>query len=470
MNDLGMLTIRHARELLAGGELSALELTEACLKEVEKKNGELNAYLEVFDDARAAAKEADRKLKTRTAGPLAGIPLALKDNILSKGKVASAASKILSGYRATYDATAVKLLKEAGAIVLGRTNMDEFAMGSSTVNSAFGVTKNPHDPARVAGGSSGGSAAAVAMGGALGALGSDTGGSIRQPAAFCGVVGMKPTYGMVSRFGLMAMGSSLDQIGPFAKTVEDAETIFDVIARHDSFDSTSLPDAMRARAGGKTKAIGVPKAFVESEGVDKGTLSNFKESLGRLEAKGFSIKEIELPHARYALAAYYIIMPAEVSANLARYDGVRYGERVKGGDLLATYMKTRGEGFGKETRRRILLGTYVLSAGYYDAYYGKAMGARGRIKRDFEEAFRHVDAIATPTTPSPAFMIGEKAKDPLSMYLEDIFTVPANLAGLPALSVPSGKSAEGLPLSLQLIAPYRADRALFDIGKAFEER
>lgn len=468
MIDLKNLTIKKARASLDNGDFTARELTEAYIEKIKKNNSDINAYLEVFEDALAQADSADKIIKSGNARALTGIPIAIKDNILIKGKIASAASKILANYKATYDSTVIKKLKEEGAVFLGRTNMDEFAMGSSTENSAYGVTKNPRDTKRVAGGSSGGSAAAVAMDGALFSLGSDTGGSIRQPASFCGVVGLKTTYGAVSRFGLMAMGSSLDQIGPITKTVEDAEIVFNSISGWDKFDSTSIPDKERGREKKLKKVVGVPKDFIETEGIDHEVLSNFKESIEKLKASGFTIKEISLPSLKYALSVYYIIMPAEVSTNLARFDGVRYGVQEKGDSLIDTYGKTRGVGFGKETRRRIMLGTYVLSSGYYDAYYNKATSVRKMIEKDFEKAFENVDVIATPTTPGSAFKIGEKTKNPLEMYLADIFTVPVNLAGIPAISIPSGTTKDGLPLGFQLIAPKLGEQILFDIGKKFE--
>jgi aspartyl-tRNA(Asn)/glutamyl-tRNA(Gln) amidotransferase subunit A len=383
---------------------------------------------------------------------------------------------MLEGYKAVYDATVIGKLKGAGAIFLGRTNMDEFAMGSSTENSAFGVTKNPCDTTRVAGGSSGGSAAAVAMGGALLALGSDTGGSVRQPASLCGVVGLKPTYGAVSRFGLIALGSSLDQIGPIGRTVEDVAILFEVIAGHDSADSTSARRETyqpRRQTGDRPLTIGIPRHLIGA-GIDEDVRQNFEESARRFRALGYTIKEIALPNSAYSLAVYYIIMPAEASANLARFDGVKYGLRKDGNSLLEDYMKTRGAGFGREPRRRIILGTYVLSAGYYDAYYNKANAVRGLIASDFERAFSSsgggVDVILTPTTPTPAFGIGEKTTDPLQMYLADIFTVTANIVGIPALSVPSGAVERGgrrLPVGIQLMAPHMQEKLLFRVGKEF---
>lgn len=468
--DIKNLTIKQAHDLLIAKKMSVLELVEAVLKEAEGSR-DLNAYLEIFDDARAQAKVAQRMIDDGTATSLTGIPFAMKDNILIKGKVASASSKMLEHYRASYDATVTKKLREAGAVFIGRTNMDEFAMGGSTENSAFRVTKNPHDTTRVPGGSSGGSAAAVARGAALGALGSDTGGSIRQPAAFCGVVGLKPTYGSVSRSGLMAMASSLDQIGPFSKTVEDAKIIFEAIRGHDPLDSTSYPDELTKHKGKKPRIIGVPVDFVHAKGVDPRVLENFKRSLEQLKTAGYEVRNISLPSLAHGLSVYYILMPAEVSSNLARLDGVRYGYHADGVSLLEDYARSRGEGFGREVRRRILLGTYVLSSGYYNAYYGRANMVREILKRDLAKAFEGVDIIATPTTPTPAFKIGEKSSDPLQMYLADIFTVPVNIAGVPAISVPSGFVQEvesKLPLGIQFIAPHFQEEMLFTVGQDFE--
>jgi aspartyl-tRNA(Asn)/glutamyl-tRNA(Gln) amidotransferase subunit A len=467
--DFNKLTIKDAVKGLKNGDFTSEDLVKKSLEVVSTRDGDIHAYLEVFDDAILQAKKADEDRRNGKSGALLGIPLAMKDNILIKGRSATAASKILKGYIAPYDATVTEKLKKEGAIFIGRTNMDEFAMGGSTENSAFGVTKNPHDLSRVAGGSSGGSAAAVAMGSVLGSLGSDTGGSIRQPASLCGVVGLKTTYGSVSRHGLMALGSSLDQIGPFAKTVTDAEILFKAISGHDPMDSTSLPDNFyRSEEGKEPRVIGVPRNYVSAEGIDKEVLENFEHSLGLLSKAGFEIKDIDLPSLKHSLAVYYILMPAEASTNLARFDGVRFGLSEDGGDVLGSYMKTRGDGFGREVRRRIMLGAYVLSSGYYDAYYNKANALRALISKDFEEAFSSVDAIVTPTSPVPAFKIGEKSDDPLSMYLADIFTVPVNLAGVPAISVPSGVTASKLPLGIQFIARHGGEEILFDIGKKFE--
>lgn len=470
MFDIKNLTIKEAHDLLTSKKMSVFELAEAVLAEASR-NTDLNAYLEIFDDVHEQAERAQKMIDEGRAVTMTGIPIAMKDNILIKGKKASASSKMLENYTATYDAHVTKKLYDAGAVFIGRTNMDEFAMGGSTENSAFGVTKNPHDKTRVPGGSSGGSAATVAAGTALGALGTDTGGSIRQPAAFCGVVGLKPTYGSVSRSGLIAMASSLDQAGPFAKTVEDAEIIFDCIKGHDPMDSTSYPDELAQKDIKKARVIGVPWDFIRADGVDPYVLKNFERSIEKLERSGYTIKNITLDSFKNALSVYYILMPAEVSSNLARFDGVRYGHHADGANLLEDYMRSRGEGFGREVRRRILLGTYVLSSGYYDAYYGKAVGAREIIKKTLELAFRDVDIIATPTTPTPAFKIGEKSSDPLQMYLADIFTVPVNIAGVPAISVPSGFAEEDglkLPLGIQFIAPHFGESVLFEVGKSFE--
>ncbi len=467
--DISKITIKDARKLLDSKELSVKELAETFLKNIEEKNKELNAYLEVYDDVLKQAESAQKLIDERRADSLTGIPLAIKDNILIKGRKASSASKILENYTSTYTATAAQKLIDQGAVLLGRTNMDEFAMGSSTENSAFGVTKNPYDPDRVAGGSSGGSATAVAADLAVAALGSDTGGSVREPASFCGVVGLKPTYGSISRYGLMAMGSSLDVIGPLAKTVGDTESIFNAIKGKDKMDSTSIDLAFHASRQAP-KIIGVPYHILEIGGIAKEVRENFNHSIKKLESLGYEIQDINLPNIDKALSVYYIIMPAEVSSNMARYDGMRYGLSLdEGGPLLDVYKNSRGVGFGKEVRRRIILGTYILSAGYYDAYYGKAMAARLRIKEEFKSVFNKVDAIFTPTAPTYAWKIGEKTS-PLENYLADIFTVSANIVGVPAISLPSGfaeVNGKKLPLGVQLMAPRMADNILFEIGKKF---
>jgi aspartyl-tRNA(Asn)/glutamyl-tRNA(Gln) amidotransferase subunit A len=403
---------------------------------------------------------------------LTGIPIVLKDNILVEGEIATGGSKILEKYVATYDATVVKKLKHAGAIIIGRANMDEFAMGGSTENSAYGVTKNPHDLTKVAGGSSGGSAAVVAYDGVPVSLGSDTGGSIRQPASFCGIVGLKTTYGDVSRYGVMAMGSSLDQIGPFGHSVEDVEELYKIITGHDEHDSTSLPESLRHTPTSHDvlkKVIGVPMSFVNAKGVDKEVLENFNTSLEKLKKAGYTIKDITIPQVEKTLSVYYILMFAEVSSNLARYDGIRYGLSHPGETSIRSYFESRTAGFGPEVRRRILLGTYVLSSGYYDAYYNKATMVREMLRKEFTRVFKDIDVIATPTSPVPAFAIGEKSSDPLAMYLADIFTVPVNIVGVPAISIPSGATEAGLPLGMQFIAPHTREDILFTVGKEFEK-
>lgn len=470
MPDFSTLTIAHARELLVKGEVTSRQLAESSLKAIKEKDGEIHAFLEVFDDALTQADAADARINAGESAPLLGIPVAIKDNMLFEGHRVSAASKILEGFTAPVDSTAVRKLREAGAVIVGRTNMDEFAMGSSTENSAYGPTKNPVDTSRVPGGSSGGSAAAVAAGMVLGAYGSDTGGSIRQPAAFTGIVGMKPTYGRVSRSGLIAMASSLDQIGPFAKTAEDARVLYEAVVGTDPLDSTTISDATYPHAREFKKVIGVPREFVESEGVDADAKKNFEAALEKMKAKGYEVRDVELPHLKYSLAVYYILMPAEVSSNLARFDGVKYGFHTDGATGIEDYFKTRGTGFGPETRRRAILGTYVLSSGYYDAYYGSAVSAKRLITEELRNAFKDIDVLATPTTPTPAFSFGEKTADPLSMYLADIFTVPANIAGCPSISVPSGtvdRDGTALPLGIEFTADHGREDVLFEVSKEF---
>lgn len=462
--NLADLDIKKANAAILAGDFTARDLTEAYLEKIKNDNPKLNAYLEIFTDALEQADLVDQKIKSgELTGPLAGIPIAIKDNILIKGRICSSASKMLANYHATYDATTIEKLKQAGVIFLGRTNMDEFAMGGSTENSAFGPTCNPHDQTRVSGGSSGGSAAAVGGDLALCALGSDTGGSIRQPSSFCGAVGLKPTYGSVSRYGVMAMASSLDQIGPIAKTVADVELLFKTIRGADKFDSTSLDEPLPPALPTKFK-IGVPYDFL-GEGVNEEVRKNFDETVELLKAKGHEIIPIEMPNLHYSLSCYYILMFAESSTNLSRFDGVRYGLHQTGKDMVDDYFVSRGAGLGKEVKRRIMLGTYVLSAGYYDAYYGKANGLRRLIAEDYKKAFAKVDVLITPTAPSVAFPIGKNTNDPLQMYLEDIFTVPVNLAGVPAMSVPTGKNANGLPYGLQITGPHFREDLLFAIGR-----
>lgn len=468
---LNELTITEAARGLRAKEFTVRELWDACAASAKAKNPELNAYLELFDADSAAIEAAQARIDAEVSGGekapiLCGMPLAIKDNILIKGHIASAASKMLANYEAIYDATVITKLKEAGALFMGRTNMDEFAMGSSTEHSAFGPSKNPLDTSRVPGGSSGGSATATAAHLALAALGTDTGGSIRQPAAHTGLVGFKPTYGAVSRSGAIALGSSLDQIGPLTKSVADSKALFETLAGHDPLDSTSNPtDLYPAREHAKMLRIGVPRAFLD--GVDEDVKKTFEDTLAGLTAAGHTLVDIELPTSKYALPVYYVIMPAEASTNLARYDGMRYGLAKRGATLLDDYIDSKSEGFGPETQRRILLGTFVLSSGYIDAYYRKADAARDVLRAEYNTAFESCDVIAFPTTPSPAFKFGEKSADPVSMYLEDIFTVTANLTGMPALSVPMGKvprDGTQLPVGIHFTAPHGDEPVLFKIG------
>lgn len=467
-----MQTIREMRQAMDASELSARELTEAVLKDIAKRDGDIHAFLSVSETAAAEADEVDRRRKNGENLPaLAGIPIAIKNNILVQGWKTTAGSQILGNYVAPYDATVIFRLRQAGAILIGATNLDEFAMGSSTENSAFGPTKNPCDPERIPGGSSGGSAAAVAAGFVPAALGTDTGGSIRQPAAMCGVVGLKPTYGRVSRYGSIAMASSLDQIGPIARTVEDAATLLLAIEGKDPKDATSaeLPDTTIPELLSrdvKGLRLGVPKEYFV-EGMDSEVERLVREAIKAHEAAGAEIEEISLPHAPHALAAYYVVMPCEVSSNMARYDGMRYGFSASGESLEETYRLSRGDGFGAEVKRRIMLGSFALSKGYADALYKKALKVRTLIKRDFDEAFTHVDAIIAPTSPSVAWKLGEKVEDPLTMYLSDIYTISANLATIPAMSIPCGL-AHGLPVGLQLMAKPFAEATLFRLGAWFE--
>lgn len=463
------MTISELRKKFVDGTYTPAEAVADTLKVIDDKDGEVHAYLDIYEDAKDQAESATKQYQElgESAPPLLGVPMAIKNNILVKGKRATGGSKILDNYTATYDATVIEKLREAGAIFVGGTNMDEFGMGSSTENSAYGPTKNPHDLTRVPGGSSGGAAAAVAMGSVPAALGTDTGGSIRQPASFCGLVGFKPTYGAVSRYGLMALGSSLDQAGPLTNTVSDAELIHNVIAGTDKRDMTTISPDTYPKVELKEKyTVGVPKSFLES-GVDDEVLALFNKHVESLEAQGHQVVDIELPLFEKGLAAYYIVMPAEASSNLARYDGMRYGPRVDGEDLWAEYLESRAVGFGPEAKRRILLGTYVLSAGYYDAYYGKAEAVRSLMRDELNENFKKVDLVIMPTAPTPAFKLGEKT-DPVSMYRQDIFTVPVNLIGVPALAFPMGnveKDQKQLPVGVQYIAPHGGDARLFDVGK-----
>ena len=473
MAALHELSASEIRKRVAERALSAEEVTKAHLERLAAVEPKVDAFLAVLPErALECARRLDRDLAAGLPPPaLAGVPVAVKDVLDLEGLPTTCGSRILEGYRPPFTAKALARLENAGAIVLGKTNMDEFAMGSSTENSAYKKTRNPWDLARVPGGSSGGSAVAVAAGMAAVALGTDTGGSIRQPAAFCGVYGLKPTYGRVSRYGLVAFASSLDQIGPLARSVEDLALVASALFGPDDKDATSanepVPDLTAARgAGAKGLRIGVPWDFLE-KGVDEGTLRAFRASLEVLEAQGARTVAVSLPHAEHAIATYYIVATAEASSNLARFDGVRYGLRAEGTDLRSMYGETRDRGFGPEVKRRIILGTFVLSSGYYDAYYLRAQKVRTLIRRDFEAAFESCDAVATPTTPTPAFRLGEKTDDPLQMYLADIFTVPANLAGLPALSIPAGFVA-GLPVGLQLLGRRFDEATLVRAAAAHE--
>jgi len=460
---------------VARREVTAEALTREHLDRIAARDPGLGAFLTVLPDrALARAREVDAELAAgRRPGPLAGVPVAVKDLLHLEGVPTTCGSRILDGYRPPFTATAVARLEQAGAIVVGKTNMDEFAMGSSTENSAFQLTRNPWDRARVPGGSSGGSAVAVAAGLAALALGTDTGGSIRQPAALCGVVGLKPTYGRVSRYGVVAFASSLDQVGPLARTVEDVALAASVLFGADEADATSaavaVPDFGAALAGGvQGLRVGVPWSFLR-EGVEAGVLEAFRAAVADLEAAGATTVEVALPHAPHAIATYYVVATAEASSNLARYDGVRYGLRAGADDLRRMYGETRDRGFGPEVKRRIILGTFVLSAGYYDAYYLRAQQVRTLIRRDFDQAFEACDVVALPTTPRPAFPIGDRTADPLQMYLEDVFTVPANLAGIPGLSVPCGLVG-GLPVGLQLLGRPFDEATLFRAGHAYQQR
>lgn len=473
--DLNKMTIKKAAELLNSGEVSSRELTIGCLDRIKKVDCDVKAFLTV--DEENALEMADKADKLRRSGgeisPINGIPMALKDNMCVKDMKCTCGSKILENFIPPYDSTVAEKIKSAGGVILGKLNMDEFAMGSSNENSAYFKTRNPWDLDSVPGGSSGGAAASVAAGEVLFSLGSDTGGSIRQPASFCGVVGLKPTYGLVSRYGLVAFASSLDQIGPIARSVEDCAAVLDIILGHDSKDTTStsisrmdFTDCLNYDI--KKIKIGVPRDFL-SDGMDADVSAAIDNAIEKYAELGAEIVDITLPSSEFALSAYYIVSSAEASSNLARYDGIKYGYRTDQYDnLIDLYKKTRSEGFGKEVKRRIMLGTYVLSSGYYDAYYLKALKARTLIKNDFENAFKSCDVILTPTSPSTAFKLGEKTDDPMTMYLSDIYTVPVNMAGLPALSVNCGFDKKGLPIGMQLITKAFGDRDIIGAGHAFE--
>jgi aspartyl-tRNA(Asn)/glutamyl-tRNA(Gln) amidotransferase subunit A len=468
-----MTSARALAAAVRSGELSAREVTEEALRAIAAGDDEVHAFLVVLpDEARAQAEQVDAAVaQGQDPGPLAGVPIALKDNLCTRGIPTTCGSKILEGWRPPYDATVVDLLRRAGAISVGKTNMDEFAMGSSTENSAFGPTRNPHDKEKVPGGSSGGSAASVAAGFTPLALGSDTGGSIRQPAALCGVVGMKPTYGRVSRYGLVAFASSLDQIGPFATNVEDAALLFDVLAGHDGRDSTSLSSKPEPTVGGIDGGVvgirvGVCPDLIDGCAPD--VVARVQEAAEALGAAGATVEQIRVPEFAYGLSAYYLIAPAEASSNLARYDGVRYGMRVEGEDAAAMNTATRTAGFGAEVKRRIMLGTYALSAGYYDAYYAQAQRVRTLVMQAFDRAYASVDVLLGATAPTTAFALGSKVNDPMAMYMNDICTIPSNLAGHPALSLPFGTGSDGLPVGVQVLAPALEEALLFRVARVLE--
>ncbi len=477
MPALTELSLKEMQTGLRTGRFSSRELVEAALERITQLEPSLHAFLYLAaESALRQADEADKQRATDDGKPLAGIPVAIKDVLTVEGMPATAGSKIIEGFMPPYTATAVKKLQEAGAIVIGKTNTDEFAMGSSTENSAYGVTHNPWDTSRVPGGSSGGSAAAVAARLVPAALGTDTGGSVRQPASFCGVTGLKPTYGRISRYGLIAFGSSLDCVGAFGRTAEDVSIVFEIMAGRDPLDATSaevdVPStALRSTQGHVSLQglrIGVPQEYF-IEGMQAEVQEKTRAAIAQLEALGAEVREISLPHTEYALPVYYILAPAEASANLARFDGVRYGPRAEADSLWDVFFKTRGEKFGSEVIRRIMLGTYALSAGYYDAYYGQAQKVRTLIKRDFETAFEQVDLIACPATPTTAFEIGAHTGDPLSMYLEDVFTLPASLAGVPGISFPVGFDGKGLPIGMQLLAPHFREDLLFRATHVYQQ-
>jgi aspartyl-tRNA(Asn)/glutamyl-tRNA(Gln) amidotransferase subunit A len=470
------LAIHQAHGLLKNKEISSEELTRAVLDRIEAVDGKVDAYVTVTADlAMEQAREADRRIAAGRCGPLTGIPLGIKDLICTRNIRTTCASKILENFVPPYDATVIKELRNAGAIVVGKLNMDEFAMGSSTENSGLKNTRNPWDLERIPGGSSGGSAAAVAAQMCLGALGSDTGGSIRQPASHCGVVGLKPTYGRVSRFGLVAFASSLDQIGPLSKNVTDSALLLNTIAGYDKSDSTSVPvDVPDYTASFKSGLngikVGIPQEYYVSDGLDPEVAASVNHAVQVIEDLGAERIEISLPHTQYAVAVYYVIAPSEASSNLARYDGVKYGFRnTDSSGLMDMYRTTRSKGFGPEVQRRIIIGTYCLSAGYYDAYYGKASQVRTLIMEDFKKAFETCDVILSPVAPTPAFKLAEKIDDPLTMYLSDIFTLSANLAGIPGMSVPCGFSSQGLPIGLQLMATHFNEEMLFKVAYHFEQ-
>jgi aspartyl-tRNA(Asn)/glutamyl-tRNA(Gln) amidotransferase subunit A len=474
MSKLTDLTLSSALYKLNNKEISSVELTQAHLDQIQKHDDQVKAFITVTPElALEQAKQADEARAKGNTAPLLGLPLAIKDVLSTKGVQTTCGSKILKGYKPVFNATVIQRLLDAGMVMVGKVNMDEFAMGSSTENSGYHITRNPWNLDRVPGGSSGGSGAVVSARMALAALGTDTGGSVRLPAAFCGIVGVKPSYGRASRYGLVAYGSSLDQPGPMARSVEDCARILQVIAGHDPLDSTSMnapvPNYLDALKGGvKGLKIGLPKEYF-GEGLAPDVANAIQQAIANLKDMGAEIVDVELPHSKYGLATYYIIAVSEASANLARYDGIRFGAKIDKGDLWDSYKSTRGEGFGEEVKRRIMLGTYALSAGYYDAWYGKAQAVRTLIKRDYDEVFNKVDVLCAPITPSTAFKIGDNSADPLQMYLADVMTVTANLAGICAMSVPCGFDSANLPIGLQILAPALKEDTLMRVGYTYEQ-
>jgi len=473
--NLNELTIKQCYEGLKNGDFTSVELTKACLKQIKKRNKDLNAFISVFEEeALAEAKAADKKIKAGKQEMLTGIPFCVKDAICTKDRLSTAAAKILGNYVPSYDATVIKKIREQGAVLIGKNNCDSFGHGASNENSMYGPVKNPHDLTRVSGGSSGGTAAAVADHMCIFGIGEDTGGSIRQPASLCGIVGLRPSYGRNSRYGSMPMASSMDTVGPLTKTVEDAAIVEEIMAGHDEFDATTVKDKVPkyskqiADSKKHKMKIGVPKEYFNLEGMDSETRDIVNQKIERLKDLKIDIVPVSLPMTKYALPVYYIIVPSEDSSNLGRIDGIRYGVRESSKDLYETYAKTRAKGFPEEVKRRIMIGTYALSAGYYDAYYRKAQKVRTLIIQDFDKAFAEVDLIITPTSPFPAFKIGEKKNDVLAMYLADVFVSPANVAGMPAISVPAGKTKAGLPVGMQIIGPRLSEESVFNFAKLIE--
>ncbi len=468
--NLNELTIKEASEGLKKKKFTSVELTQACLDRIKSRNKDINAFITVCEEsALAEAKIADGLIRSGEAGPLTGIPFAVKDAICTAGVRSTASAKVLDNYIPPFDATVIGKIRGQGGVLVGKNNCDAFGHGASNENSMYGPVRNPHDLSKVAGGSSGGSAAAVADNMCIYSIAEDTGGSIRQPASFCGVTGLRPSYGRNSRYGIMPMGSSLDTVGPITKTVYDSAIVMEQIAGKDILDATTVGDAVpnySEEVGGKIKGmrIGIPREYFELEGLNDEVKKNTQQQIAKLEKLGCKIEEVSLPYTKYAIAVYYIIVPSEDSSNLGRMDGVRYGVRVKGKDLYDLYASSRAQGFPEEVKRRILIGTYALSAGYYDAYYKKAQTVRTLIKKDFEDVFKKVDVLITPTSPFPAFGIGEKTDDPLALYMADVMVSPASIAGMPALSVPTGKTIGGLPVGVQIIGPRLKEEIILKIG------